>query len=371
MIDRRTFLTTTLAAGTLACAGGSAAVKAAPPSKKKILILGGTGFLGPHIVDAALARGHTLTLFNRGKTHPTFFPNVEKLHGDRDGHLEALAGREWDAVVDTSGYVPRLCKMSADLLAKSVGHYLFISTISVYSDTSKPGMDESGPLAVAPDPKSEEVPKYYGALKVLCEKTVEGSLPGRTTVVRPGLIVGPLDPTDRFTYWPVRIDRGGEVLAPGDGKDPVQFIDARDLAAFCVRCVEDRSFGIFNATGPAQPLPVSAMLDACQQASDAKSNKSKLTWVDSAWLEKKEVSPWQDLPVWTGNGPDEAGFARINCAKAIAKGLTFRPVLETARDTLTWWKTVPEERKAKPMGAGLTPDREAALLAEWHKDHPA
>ncbi len=351
MIDRRTFLTTSLAAGglaALACAGASsvgAGKTAAKPTPKRILILGGTGFLGPHIVDAALARGHTLTLFNRGKTHPDFFPNVEKLHGDRDGHMESLAGRKWDAVIDTSGYVPRVCRMSAELLAPSVAHYLFISTISVYGDVSKPGMDESGPLAVTPDPKSEDVGKYYGALKALCESTIGEVLPGHTTVVRPGLIVGPAarSRSDRYTYWPVRIDRGGEVLAPGDGKDPVQYIDSRDLAAFCVTCVEAGSFGTYNATGPATTLTMGQLLDACQHASG---NKAQLTWVDSAFLDKKEVAPWSELPVWTGDDPDEKGFARLDCKKAIAHGLTFRNPDDTARDTLA----VVEDPAARAAG---------------------
>jgi 2'-hydroxyisoflavone reductase len=319
--------------------------------------------LGPALVEAARARGHILTLFNRGKTHPELFPDLEKLHGDRDGHLEVLAGRRWDAVIDTSGYVPRIVRQSAELLAPSVGHYTFISTISVYADGLKPGMDESAPLETVPDPRSEDVPKYYGGLKVLCERTVEAALPGRAAIIRPGLIVGPRDPTDRFTYWPVRIARGGSVLAPGDGSDPVQFIDVRDLATWTLDVATLRLTGTYNATGPAEPLLMRALLDACLKAS---SGPAQLVWVDTAFLEREKVAPWSDLPVWVPGQGDSAGITRIDCRHAIARGLRFRPVAETIRDTLDWWAALPEERRAK-LRAGLPQEREAALLAAWAK----
>jgi 2'-hydroxyisoflavone reductase len=304
-----------------------------------------------------------MTLFNRGKTHPGLFPDVEKLHGDRDGHLEALAGRSWDAVVDTSGYVPRVVEQSAKLLAPSVGQYLFISTISVFKSHAIVGMDESAELEKLPPEAagSEEVMKYYGALKALCEQTVEAALPGRALNVRPGLIVGPGDETDRFTYWPVRVARGGEVLAPGSGKDPVQFIDARDLAAFCVKLLEDKKTGIFNATGPATTLTMAELLDACKRASGS---DARFTWVDDAFLEKNEVSAWSDMPVWVPSSPEDMGFTRISNKKAIAAGLTFRPAEESAKATLAWWQAQSEERRAK-LKAGITAEREAALLEKW------
>lgn len=351
------------AAGAASAPAGAAPRPPEQPRKKKILILGGTGFLGPQLVEAAEARGHTLTLFNRGKTRPNLFPSIEKLHGDRDGDLKALSGRKWDAVIDPSGYVPRIVKASAELLAPSVQTYVFISTISVFGDTSKPGMDEAAPVATMADPTNEEVSKNYGALKALCEKAAEAAMPGRVINVRPGLIVGPGDPTDRFTYWPVRVDKGGEILAPGSGRDPVQFIDARDLAAWIILAIEQGDVGVFNATGPDKDLPMSALLDACKAASGS---QASLTWVDADFLEQQKVEPWSDMPVWVPASGDSLGFARINCQKAIRRGLRFRPAQETARDTLTWWKTLPDERRAK-LRAGLPQDRESAVLAEWKK----
>jgi len=330
-----------------------------PKAKKRlrILILGGTGFLGPHLVAHAVARGHTVTLFNRGKTHPELFADLEKLHGDRDGKLDALRGRAWEAVVDTSGYVPRVVKMSADLLRKSVKQYVFVSSISVYPDDVPPGADETAKVQELSEPKSEEVMKHYGALKAACERTVEATLPGRTFNVRPGLIVGPGDPTDRYTYWPVRLDRGGDILAPGDGSDCAQYIDARDLAAFIVHAVEDRLMGVFNATGPAETLTMRRMLEGMQKTI---AKPSVLVWVPKPFLDEHKVSEWSDLPVWAGTN----GISQIDCKKAISKGLRFRPGEETARDTLAWWKTLPEERRAKQR-AGLSAEREKEVLADW------
>jgi 2'-hydroxyisoflavone reductase len=360
---RRDFVKTTAVAGAGTVLGLSLSESRiwAAGAGMKILVLGGTGFLGPHIVECARPRGHVLTLFNRGKTNPGLFKDVEQLHGDRDGKLDALEGRSWDAVIDTSGYVPRIVKMSADLLAPSVKQYVFISTISVYSDNSKPGMDESGPLEKVADPKNEEVMKNYGGLKALCEQAAEASMPGRATTIRPGLIVGPMDPTDRFTYWPVRVAKGGDVLAPGDGTDPVQIVDARDLAAFVVRSIEDRFFGIYNATGPASEMSMKTMLEACKAASGS---DAKFVWADAKFLEERKVAPWSDMPAWLPGTGETAGFARINCKKAISKGLAFRPIKETAADTLAWWKTLPAERSAKPK-SGISPEREAEVLAAW------
>jgi len=343
----------------LAAARAAKGTKSGRASKPlRILILGGTGFLGPHFVENARTRGHTLTLFNRGKTHPELFPEVEKLRGDRNGQLDALKGRKWDAVIDTSGYVPRIVKMSAELLAPAVRQYVFISSISVYPDDVKPGANETTPVQKLTEPGSEEVRKHYGALKALCEEAAEAAMPGRTTNVRPGLIVGPGDPTDRYTYWPVRMDRPGEALAPGTGEDPVQYVDVRDLAAWIVQTIERGSVGVFNATGPEKPLSMSAMLASCRKAAR---QPATLVWVPEKFLAEQKVSPWDDMPVWTGA---EGGLSQIDCTKAIHDGLRFRSADATARDTLAWWKELPEDRRKKPR-AGLSAEREQAVLAAW------
>ncbi|HEY7086928.1 MAG TPA: SDR family oxidoreductase [Tepidisphaeraceae bacterium] len=336
----------------------------------KLLILGGTGFLGPHVVDAAVARKHTPTLFNRGRTNPQLFPDLEKLHGDRDPDkdegLKALKGRQWDAVIDTSGYVPRIARASAELLAPNIKQYLFISTVSVYSDFTKPGVDETSPVGKVDDPKDEKVTgTSYGPLKALCEQAVEASMPpGHAIVVRPGLIVGPGDPTDRFTYWPARIDRGGEVLAPGNPDTPVQFIDVRDLAEFCIKLLEDGHSGTFNALGPEHPLTMAAMLYGCMAVT---TSDAKLTWVPTEFVMQQGAAPWSELPVWVPDEGEEKGFARVSNAKGIAMGLKFRPFADTARDTLVWFKkNIPADHK---WGAGLSAEKERKILDAWHAEH--
>jgi nucleoside-diphosphate-sugar epimerase len=375
-LDRRNFLIGSLAAGAAAACGTggdrsaaptaaskpAAPAAAAPPAKKSILVLGGTGFIGPHIVTAALARGHTVTLFNRGKTHPGLFPDVEKLHGDRDGHLEALANRKWDAVVDPSGYVPRIVKASAELLAPSVGHYVFISTISVYAGFDKPNPDESLAVETLDDPASEDSKRYYGPLKALCEKAVEAAMPGRVANIRPGLIIGPGDPSGRFTHWPTRLAAGGEVLAPGDGSTPVQYIDGRDLAAWIVRVVEDRTVGTMNALGPEHVVTMKSVLDECNRAVGG---KAQLTWVDAAFLEQHGVAGWRDMPMWLDNKGDFTGFGTLSNARAVKAGLAFRPIGDTARDTLAWLDTLPEDERAKARSSGIKPEKEAEVLAAW------
>lgn len=342
----------------------------------RILILGGTVFLGRHLVDAALAGGHEVTLFNRGQHNPDLYPQLEHLRGDRRGDLRALEGRTWDAVIDTGGYIPSLVRASARLLAGAVGQYVFISTISVYSDISKPGVDESAPVdTISPEQLREAediVPpakgtvariyaEKYGALKALCEQAAEECLPGRVLNVRPGLIVGPYDYSDRFTYWPGRVARGGEVLAPGRPARAVQLIDVRDLAEWVIRMVEAGQMGVYNATGPAEPLTMGGILEACKRASNS---NATFTWVDEAFLLAENVQPWSQVPLWIPETPEEDGFNAINIEKAVGAGLTFRPILETARDTLAWDSTRPagEERQA-----GLAADDEARLLRAWHQ----
>ena len=328
-------------------------------SSRSLLILGGTAFLGPQLVASAQEGGWTLTLFNRGKTNPHLFPDVEKLRGDRRTDLKALEGREWDAVIDTSGYFPKDVAASASLLSKKTALYVFVSTISVYGDTSKPGIDESSPVATTPDPAADKVTgANYGALKALCEQAAEKAMPGRVAVVRPGLIVGPGDTSDRFTYWPVRIARGGEVLAPGTPDDPVQLIDVRDLATWTIAMVEKRKTGVYNATGPKEKLGMGAMLAACRQASGS---DARFTWADEKALEELKVAPWSDMPCWVPPSGETAGSRRVKNDRATGEGLTFRPILETARDTLAWWQTLPEERRAR-LKAGLSPERETAAL---------
>lgn len=324
----------------------------------RILIFGGTNFLGRHTA-AALERGHEVTLFHRGQTNPGLFPDAEEILGDREHDLALLAGREWDAVIDVPGYVPRIVRASAQALAGHVKHYAFISTISVYDSIPEPGMDESAPVGQLPEP-SEDVQKYYGQLKALCEDEVRAAFPDAALVIRPGLIVGPFDPTDRFSYWPIRIARGGEVLAPGDPDRQVQVIDARDLANWTVDCVERGTTGTFNATGPATRLTMREMLEACREgtASDA-----TFTWVDESFLEAEGVGPWMEVPLWLpASDTDTRGMLAVSIDRAVHAGLTFRPLAETARDTLAWHRSRPAGTQLK---AGLQPERERELLEKW------
>jgi 2'-hydroxyisoflavone reductase len=326
----------------------------------KVLILGGTKFLGRHLTESALKAGHEVTLFNRGKTNPGLFPNVENLTGDRDNDLSSLKGRTWDVVVDTSGYIPRAVKATAELLADSVEHYTFISTISVYSDTTIYGMDENGPLATIDDETREDVTgETYGALKVLCERAAEAAMPGRVLNVRSGLIVGPHDPTDRFTYWPVRVAMGGEVLAPGKPEMAVQFIDARDQTDWIIRMAEARKTGTFNVTGPAQPLTMSELLETAKAVTGS---NATFTWVNDDFLVENEVAPFTELPLWIPETYN--GLQALNIDRALAAGLTFRPLADTIRDTLNWNMKRTGESGAQPR-AGLMRDREEALLAKW------
>src|SRR5881296_3682827 len=336
---------------------------------RRILILGGTGFTGPYQVRYALGRGHKVTTFNRGKTHPGELPDeVEQLIGDRNGQLDALKSRQWEVVIDNPTTLPAWVRDAAQILKGNVERYVFISTISVYGEV-KTGLDETAPTEKyeGADPYKETLEamkassyRTYGPLKALSEKQAEKWFPGKTLIIRPGLIVGPRDETDRFTYWPVRIERGGEVLAPGKPSDPVQFIDARDLAEWTIRMAENRDTGIYNATGPAKPLEIGEMLD---EIKDALHSSATFIWLPAEFLQQQKVEAWSDMPVWAG---DELGLARTKIDRALAKGLTFRPLAETARDTLAWFKSLPQDRQSK-LRAGLTREREAEVLAAWKK----
>jgi 2'-hydroxyisoflavone reductase len=368
--NRREFIKLSAAASAYALDPGITSLFAAHSVKPlRILILGGTGFTGPFQVRYALSRGHKVTIFNRGKTHPGELPKgVEQLIGDRNGRLDALKDRQWDVAIDIPTTLPVWVRDAAQILKGNVDRYVFISTISVYADTSK-GVDENVPLSKydGPDPYKETLEamkaggyKTYGPLKALSEAEAEKWFPGKTLIIRPGLIVGPGDETDRFTYWPVRIDRGGEVLAPGKSDDPVQFIDARDLAEWTIRMAENDETGIYNATGPAKPLTIGDMLNGIKSALNS---NATFTWVPADFLKQQKVEAWSDMPVWAG---DELGLARTNISRALGKGLTFRPLADTARDTLAWFKLRPQDRQSH-LKAGLTTEREEQLLAVWHK----
>ncbi len=342
----------------------------APAAKKlKVLFLGGTGFLGPHTVQYAVARGHEMTLFNRGKSDPELFPNLETIHGDRYTDVSGLKGRKWDAVIDTFAYVPKVVTDVLDVLKDNIRQYVLISTISVYKQISKPGMDETAPLAtVAPEVAEtikthRDVGENYGAMKALCEQAAEKSMPGRVCTIRPGLIVGPRDPSDRFTYWPVRVRRGGEVLAPGSGNDYVQFIDARDLGRFIVHCIEQNTMGTFNADRPGKSITMRELLEACVSVSKS---DAKITWVPADFLAEHKVEPWSDMPVWVSPDGEDAGMGQVSTARAMKAGIAIRPVGETIADTLAWFDTQPEERRAK-LRAGITAEREKEVLAAWQQ----
>jgi 2'-hydroxyisoflavone reductase len=323
-----------------------------------LLILGGTGFLGRHLVETALGEGHRVTLFNRGLSGPELFPEVETIVGDRDGDLSALRGRRWDAAIDTCGYVPRVVRASAGLLADEVDHYTFVSSISVYSDAIGLGADEGAPVEELDDPTVEEVTgETYGGLKALCERAAEEEMPGRVLNVRPGLISGPQDPTDRFTYWPRRISAGGEVLAPDRPERRVQFIEVRDLAAWIVKMAADRQPGTYNATGPDYELSMGTLLEACGVVSGG---DAQLVWVSEQFLEQNGVEPFTELPLWVPR--EYGGMLAVDCGRAIAAGLAFRPLSETIRAVLEWDRA----RADTGLVAGLTLERERELLLAWH-----
>lgn len=337
----------------------------------RILILGGTGFTGPYQVRYALARGHAVTLFNRGRRPQQWPGPVEELVGDRNtGDLKALAGREWDVCVDNPTTLPFWVRDAGQALKGRVGHYVFVSTLSVYASDEDPGQDETAPRAPykGKDAMKEtqetlraDVEGLYGPLKAVSEDEAERWFRGITTAIRPGLIVGPGDESDRFTYWPVRVDRGGDVLAPGDGTDPVQFVDARDLAEWTIRVAEARTLGTFNAMGPAYELTMGDLLCGVRAAT---TSGARLVWVPADFLERQKVSPWGDMPAWVPGAGDTAGFARRRNARAVAAGLTFRPVAQTALDTLAWFEELPAERKAD-LRAGIRADREKQVLEAW------
>jgi len=323
----------------------------------KILIIGGTRFLGRHLVNSARVRGHQVTLFNRGITNPNLFLQVKKIQGDREKDLERLIGQNWDAVIDTCGYFPRIVRMAAEALKDKTESYVFISSISVYADFSKIGINESDPLGKIEDETIEDrTGAAYGPLKALCEQAVQDVFGIDSLIIRPGLIVGPHDPTDRFTYWPVRVARGGDILAPGQADGLTQMIDVRDLADFIVGLIEQNICGVFNATGPGRPLNFGTLLDTCKLicASDA-----KFKWAPLDFLNRNKVAPWSELPAWLPDQGEDAGFARVDISKAVNAGLKFLPLEQTIHDTLEWANSRPQEHE---WLAGLKAEREKELL---------
>lgn len=326
----------------------------------QLLIIGGTVFVGRHLTEQALQRGHTVTLFNRGQSNPDLFPGAEHLSGDRTGDLRALQGRTWDAVIDTCGYHPRDVRKTVQALQRRAGRYLFVSTLSVYPDDAPAGVDENATVAtLAGDVEQTAVTgETYGPLKALCEREVLEAMPARGLVVRPGLIVGPYDRSDRFTYWPARIRRGGEVLAPGTPDAPVQFVHAGDLTAWMLDALTQGLTGVYNATGPATAQTMGEVLDACHAVTRS---DAAFTWVDETFLAEHGVTPYTEMPLWVP--AIYTGFDRVDCDKAIAQGLRFRPLHQTIAETLAWHATRPPDTSLR---AGLTIEREAELLAAWH-----
>jgi 2'-hydroxyisoflavone reductase len=322
----------------------------------KVLILGGTTFLGPHLTNELLSHGHKVTHFSRGNEHFLSFPEVEKLQGDRDGNLKALEGRKWDAIIDTSGYLPRVVEASSKILAGAASHYTFISTISVYDDFKRLHIDENSPLAKLDDNSDEKITeKTYGPFKVGCEKVIKAYFPDNSLIIRPGLIVGPYDPTDRFTFWVRRIAEGGKVLIPNTPKQKLQFIDVRDLAKWIVKMVEERAVGTYNATGPKEELNFEKFINECSKFSK---KKLDLIWVDEKFLIDHHFDNWNKLPLWLSSKSDMAGLFCIDSHKAQDKGLSYRPISETISATLNW----DDKRINRKMKIGLSREEESNLL---------
>ena len=335
-----------------------------PARRLRILVLGGTGFIGPHMVQYALDRGHELTLFNRGQSNTDLFPDVEKLLGDRNGDLESLKGRNWDVCFDNNASNIDWVEYSTEFLKDSVGRYFYVSSRSAYSDLSSIPMTANAPTftyeTAGVEPGAESLP--YGLQKALCERQVQKVFPETSTIFRPGLIIGPGDTTDRFTYWPVRIHRGGEVLAPGDRTDPVQIIDVRDLTEWMVRMAEDGHAGVFNGVGPATPRPMAELLYGIRAVTTA---ETTFTWVPEPFLSEQGIRPYSHMPVWMPPGPGREGFARFDLTPEVERGLTFRPLAVTAKETLDYLFARPQEEQEN-LRAGVSPEREAEVLAAWH-----
>jgi len=353
---------------TAAWAGAKGSQSATRSRPLRILMLGGTRFIGIHMTELALKRGHVVTLFNRGQTNPQLFPKLERLQGDRDGQLDALRGRKWDVVIDDSGFVPRHVALSAQLLAPNVRQYLFVSSVSVYASFAT-APDEDSPLGKLADASTEKVDENtYGPLKALCEQAAEAALPGRVTVLRPGYIVGPDDNSDRFTYWPVRAARGGEMLAPDSPGDGIQFVDVRDLARFTLDAVENNTVGTFNVVSPPGRFTMGDLLSAsvsCAKRLAKPNAPPRPVWVPVEFMQQHDVALATDMPIWNAPTGADAAFAQVSVVRALKAGLTIRAIEDSVCDTLAWYLQRPEgERLA--LKAGIDPAREQAVLIAWH-----
>ena len=364
MNGRRKFLVN---ASLAAAAGAASSLWAQDKGRRplSLLILGGTRFVGVEMTELALKRGHQVAFFNRGRTNADLFPEIERIKGDRNGDIDGLKGRKWDAVIDNSGYFPRAVKLTAELLAPSVSQYLFVSSISVYPDFKAP-RDETSAVGTLKDETVEKVDdNTYGPLKALSEKAAEAAMPGRVTVLRPGLIVGPHDSTDRFTYWPARAARGGDMLAPGKPSDGVQVIDGRDLAAFALDAIEKKIVGTFNLVSPPGQFTIGDVVNESLRAAKelAKPNPpTRAVWAPAAFLAAQKVEGWSDMPVWVDAKGDEAAFAGTSAARAIKAGLKITPMRKTCRDTLAWHLTRPAAER-ETLKSGIAPEREKEVLA--------
>jgi 2'-hydroxyisoflavone reductase len=325
----------------------------------KILMIGGTRFVGRHLVEAALARGHELTLFHRGQHGPDLFPQLEKINGDRTIDLAKLANRRWDVVIDTCGYFPRAVRLAAEFLTQQVDRYVFISTISVYAEPAPRNFNEDAPLYKEIDPSIEVINgETYGPLKVACERVVQEVWPNKNLIIRPGYVVGPHDHTDRFTYWPRRVAHGGEMIAPGQPDLPMQFVDARDLAEWSIKMIEAQHTGIYHVTGPREPLSLKELLQECWRT--IKIDLS-VTWLDEKFLAEAGVDLYSDFPLWSPIA--DSNFLTADCSQAVEAGLTYRALADTIRDTLAWDATRPIDLKRV---AGLSIEREQEILQRWH-----
>jgi 2'-hydroxyisoflavone reductase len=365
-MQRRQFISAVSAAAAWVSAQRSMGAASSQPLR--ILILGGTRFIGVHITDLALRRGHVVTLFNRGQTGPQLFPKIEKLRGDRDGQLDALRGRSWDVVIDDSGFVPRHVRLAAQLLAPNVRQYLFISSVSVYASFAS-APDENSALGKLADESIETVDENtYGPLKALCERAAESALPGRVTVLRPGYIVGPDDNSDRFTYWPARAARGGEMLAPDGPGDAIQFIDVRDLARFTLDVVENNVVGTFNVVSPPGRFTMGDLLTASTSCANALAKPPvapRPVWVPPEFMQRHNVALATDMPIWSAPTGADAAFARVSVTRALQAGLSVRAIKDTVCDTLAWYLQRPEPERLA-LKAGIDPAREHAVLVAWH-----
>jgi len=364
-MQRREFIAA--ASMTAAWVGATAAGAAARRAALRVLVLGGTRFIGVHMTELAMKRGHVVTLFNRGATNPQLFSKLEKLKGDRDGKLDALRGRSWDVVIDDSGFVPRHVRLSAELLAPNVRQYVFISSVSVYASFATPA-DEDSPVGRLADESIETVDENtYGPLKSLCERAAAAALPGRVTVLRPGYIVGPGDNSDRFTYWPARAARGGEMLAPDAAGDPIQFVDVRDLARFTLDVLERNVVGTFNVASAPGRFTIGELIGAsvsCANSLAKPSAPPRPVWVPAQFMRQHNVALATDMPIWSDPSGADAAFAKTSVARALAAGLTIRGITDTVCDTLAWHLQRPDSERAT-LTAGIDPARERAVLAAW------